>query len=69
MDPIQIKSRQLQVMNDRKSDFDVKKLKIILFHSGKINTTTSALQDAINALIMLQLNAIKTNVLKYICIT
>lgn len=31
-------------------------------NSGKINTTTTALQDAINALIMLQLNSIKTNV-------
>ncbi|XP_031638302.1 COMM domain-containing protein 2 [Contarinia nasturtii] len=28
----------------------------------KLNTTTAALQDAINALIMLQLNSIKTNV-------
>lgn len=32
---------------------------------GKINTTTSALQDAINALIMLQLNSIKTHVKPY----
>lgn len=28
----------------------------------KINTTVAALQDAVNALIMLQLNSIKTNV-------
>lgn len=37
---------------------------ILLAYSpiGKINTTTSALQDAINALIMLQLNSVKTNV-------
>lgn len=30
--------------------------------SGKINTNVAALQDAVNALIMLQLNSIKTNV-------
>lgn len=36
-----------------------------LFNLGKINTTTSALQDAINALIMLQLNSIKTHVKPY----